>query len=103
MSLGVYPSRDGQATFADAKRSGLFPDRTDSHVQRCVKDKKKTEEDAQLNVVKTRIVEQEQRYNTELELERLRGDCDTDRLPGLRGTAARIAQLEEITRQVATM
>ena len=103
MSLGVYPVRDERTVFADAKKSGLFPDRTVSHIQQCVKDKAKAEEASQVNFVRNRRIQNQQRYNAELELERLRADRDTSRLPGLRGTAARIAQLEQLTRQVATL
>ena len=99
MSKSIYPERDEKEILQSAVRSPLFPARSQNHLQRFLAAKKLAEEVNSLDILKKRRVEQERWYNFELEFERLRGDLETSRLPGLRGTATRIAQLEHLAQQ----
>ena len=102
--MSVYPApRNEDQIRAAAKNSRLFPDVTSSSVQKFAKAKKLAEQGIQLNNLKRRRLIQESRYNAELELQRLRADLEQNRMLGLRGTAARIAQLEDIAQQVNGM
>ena len=96
MSKSVYPERDKLELLHAAGASNLFPEASANHVQRYIAAKKLSEEVSSLNALKRRQGEREERYNHELELDRLRTDLETSRLPGLRGTAARIGQLERL-------
>ena len=99
MSLFQEP-RSEKRIFKSAAQSGLFPSKGPNTLTRQVNALKLLEQEAAVNIAKRRRAVAQERSNMETELHRLRMVQMSQRQPGLRGVANRIAEVERVVQQV---
>ncbi len=90
----IYEPRDERVILRAATRSRQLPAVTPSHERQLLAQQDRLDKVNGLEVARRRKKAAAELYSSQLELERLRGLAQRARMPGLRGMAGRMAQLE---------
>jgi hypothetical protein len=98
--MSIYEKRDEAALIEAAARSGKFPAGTKNHLNTLFALKERVARTNELSTLRNRLMVQQVAYNNFLELQRQRGVLASRRMPGLQGTIARIAQLENMRQRI---